>query len=236
VAAILESRASEVSPDELIEIGLDYLARLDTQCVRAVCRLYGEIRNDNVRRVFRRYLSEQASWDADLIANLTTHSKRSIIKEAVGILAMGGTGSRAWRLLRKYSDDTTNLPRAAFSCLVLSRIEKRKRPLRLFVATDGDKSIATRVGAAKTLAKTEGGEHFFVPLLDLAMQEGFAMREPREIEAILAALVQLDAARAISFLHALTTAEARLVVGRTRTEKMKIIAKKALDQARAAAG
>lgn len=233
VADILETLAGELSEENLIDAGLSYLSRLDSSVIPQVVDLYPSVRSDTVRRIFRRYLSEQAPYEGDVIATLTEHRDRGIIKEAVGILAMAGKGTRGWRLLHKFAEDLSNLPRASLAQQVVSRVSGQKQVVRLFRAADQDDSLKLRLGAARTLWKTEGGAAMFAPVADLVMRDEFALRDEKEIESLLKALIQLGGKRAVPILVDLTNTDAKLVVGPKRHKQMIQAAKRWLETARA---
>ncbi len=124
VGRALERLVGFLGDDALIALGRDLLDRLDDVALPAVCELYPELTDDHVRRVFRRFLSDRASTSADALEPLTRHARRQIAQEALGMLAMGGPGSRAWALLRELADDAAQPARAKLAALVVAKIER----------------------------------------------------------------------------------------------------------------
>lgn len=116
--------AGFLGAEAVITLGRALLDLLDDAALPAVCELYPELTDEQVRRVFRRFLSDRASSAADALEPLTRHPRRQIVQEALGMLAMGGPGSRAWALLRELADDATQPARAKLAALVVAKIDR----------------------------------------------------------------------------------------------------------------
>ncbi len=203
VAAGLVALDAELNKDQLIESGLAYLSLMDPGAAMGpACSVYPGLDNANVRRVFRRFLSAGSAKHCEAIEPITLDQNQGIAKEAMGILAMGGKGSKAWGLLKTMASDTQHEYRSGLARKVVGMVSGSKDSEKLLEVVLSDSDDARRLAAAKKLAKV-GVPVVFERLVQHVKTAEFGTRGNSEISAVFDALSKTGGARSIVVLQEL---------------------------------
>jgi hypothetical protein len=179
--------------DELVRQGMAYMSLLDNQAVASVVDLYAGITEPDVRRVIRRFLSTRVEEQADAIATLTHHPGSQVVKEALGILALGHESSRARELLTEAAKGTGVRGQLARTALEVVTGERERKKLHKLLRTEPDK--ARRMRALKRLRR-KGDLNSFERLRELVHSPRFGSRDDDELVEVLEVLVHLGGDKA----------------------------------------
>lgn len=232
LTSALAEKTKRLGPQELMELGTRYLARLQDAAVPGACQLYPSIESEAVRRVLREYLSNHLDAGAEAIATITKADDRKIVEEAATLLASGKRDSRAWKLLQEAAGDTLHAVRSAVATDVIDTVtgekQRRERIRQLARST----SKAERLAALKELGERPNTK-LFEELCTIALDAEFAARDEDEVQAILGLVVRIGQLRAVRVLTELSGRKAGLF-GRKEIGRVAVIAKEHLDALRGA--
>ncbi len=228
----LAEKTKRLGPQELMELGTRYLARLQDAAVPGACQVYPTIESEPVRRVLREYLSSHLDIGAEAIAAITKGDDRRIVEEAASMLASGARDSRAWKLLQEAAGDTLHAVRSAVALDVIDTVtgEKQRRERVRQLARSGSK--AERLAALTELAERPNTK-LFEELCTIALDAEFTQRDEDEVQAVLALVVRIGQLRAVRVLTELAGRKAGLF-GRKEIGRVAVIAKEHLDALRGA--
>lgn len=222
LARALENRRPAVDADRIVTTGLEFLSRLDDAAIQGACDVYPDLGQEDVRRAFRRYLSARVERGTDAITKLTTHADQKIVREAVGILALGAEGTAARRVLEEVVRSKEDSPRASVAREVLETVTGERQRRMLLDAARRDPDKRRRLLAVKRL-KDEQQTLAFDDLCDIVLAPEFAGREDDEIHVFLDALTALGGLRAVRVLQDLAARKTRLF-GRKDVARLKSLA------------
>jgi len=226
------SRALEVhrdlDADGLVGLGMGYLTRLGPEVVPGVCALYPAIGDPAVRRVFRRLLSVHVEVAADRIEPLTRHPDPQVVKEAVGILALGGDGSTARRILAAAAEDP-HATRGSLAREALDVVTGERRRRKLVARVKDDPDRRTRIAALAELME-EGSPKTFEDLRELVADPELTQRDDEEILLLFRALGKLGGLRSVRVLSEI--ARKRSLFRRRDTMRLRGLAESSLASMR----
>jgi hypothetical protein len=181
---------------------LRLVAQAHAATTPAVVELYPTLEHDDVRRVFRRHLSALAADHAATLEPLTVVDQPEIVKEAMGILAMGGKGTSAWEVLTRMAKDDLHPERAQLAQLVVGKLTGNAPTVQLLEIAKGDPDERRRLAALQQLAKRKNPADFD-PLADLARAPELNERPEDEVLAVFHGLQAIGGARAYAVLKEL---------------------------------
>lgn len=209
LARALEQRRLAVDGDQVVSVGLTFLSRLEDAAIQGACEVYPDLAQEDVRRAFRRYLSARVERGTEPISRLTTHADPKVVRDAVGMLALGAEGTPARRLLEEVVRSGEDSPRAAVAREVLDTVtgERQRRTLLELARHDPDKR--RRLLAVKRLKDEQHGQAF-EDLSQIVLAPEFAARDQDEIGVFLDVLTALGGLRAIRVLQDLAARKSRL--------------------------
>lgn len=222
LAKALDARRPAVDPEELTATGIGYLGHLEDAAIQGACEVYPELAQDAVRRVFRRYLSARVDRGTDAIARLTSHENKQVVREAVGMLALGGEGSQARKLLEEVVRSGEDTARATVAREVLDTVTGERARKKLLEVAVSDPDKRRRLLAVRKL-KDEAGPTTFDDLREVVSAPDFAQREEDEMHMFLDALTSLGGLRAVKVLQDLA-ARRSLLFGRKDAQRLRTLA------------
>lgn len=162
---------------------------------------------------------------------LADHPNEQIQKEAIGILALGGRGSRAWKHLRTLARDERHPARARLAVEVLGRVSGETERLRRFVALrdagDRDERLAAAEGLT-ALGRQE--ESAAVRFLGELLENGdLSQRDDDEVSTLMATLLRIGGEAGVPTVERLSKRRT-LLFGRRETQRIRALAARALER------
>lgn len=199
---LLQDRKDKVTENQLGQLGMRYLSRLDNESIKNVCRICGLQVDADVRKVFWRFLTSNLPLLLTVIDPLTLHSNPQVASEALKVLAQ--SGAQGMQRLRAYMEDDKNPQRAeqvreavgqatgAFDLRKLLRVVAQY-PIK-----------EDRLKAARELRELKSPQ-VFAGLAEVVQQKEFMKREKDEMDLVLGTLTQVGGPRAVRVLQELST-------------------------------